>query len=82
MEKRNRFVRKDFRDKKKDRGDDKRCPHCNGKLRAKGPKDVNGTLYYKCRNSKCGRTIDIKKEPPKEVIPLTYIDKIRRRSNG
>jgi tRNA(Ile2) C34 agmatinyltransferase TiaS len=82
MEKRNKFVRKDYREKKKDRADDKRCPHCNGKMKSKGPKDVNGTVYWKCRNKKCGRTVDFRKAPPKEVIPLTFVDRIKGRQNG
>lgn len=83
MEKKyNKFRRKDQEPKReKKEGDakmqEKTCPYCGGTLRCRGPKDSVGTTYWKCRNKKCGRTVSTRKDPPKEVIPLVYIDKIR-----
>lgn len=57
---------------------EKRCPFCNGILKYKGPKDCMGTTYWKCRNKCCGRTINYRKDPPKEVIPLVFFDRIKR----
>ena len=57
---------------------EKRCPYCNGRMKCRGPKNTVGTIYWKCKNKKCGRTTDYRKDPPKEVIPLVYIDKLRR----
>ena len=56
---------------------EKRCPYCGGHLRCRGPKDGVGTIYWKCRNKKCGRTISLRRDPPKEVIPLVYVDRMR-----
>ena len=61
--------------KKEENMNAKRCLCCNGVMKYKGPKNAVGTIYWKCR--KCGRTTDFKKDPPKEVIPLTYISKVR-----
>jgi hypothetical protein len=49
------------------------CPKCKGNMKFRGPKDTVGTVYWKCRNKSCGRTVNIKKEPPKTVTPLCYI---------
>ncbi|MFA5048340.1 MAG: hypothetical protein WC516_04955 [Patescibacteria group bacterium] len=78
----NRFSRREQETRKeKKEGDikiqEKKCPYCGGILRHRGPKDGAGTVYWKCRNKKCGRTVNLKKDPPKEVIPLVYINKIR-----
>ena len=79
MEKRyNSKYRKPEPRKEKKEGEkkmEKKCSHCGGGMRARGAKDSVGTVYWKCR--KCGRTTNFRKPPPKEVIPLTYVDKIR-----
>jgi len=78
----NKFRRKDQEviKEKKEGGakmPEKRCPHCGGIMRFRGPKDCMGTVFWKCRNKKCGRTVDIREDPPTEVIPLVYVDKTR-----
>ena len=54
---------------------EKKCQYCSGEMTCRGSKDSVGTIYWKCR--KCGRTVNFRKPPPKEVIPLTYVDKVR-----
>lgn len=49
----------------------KKCPHCGSVMKYKGPKGGVGTIYFKCRNKKCGRTLNFRRDPPKEVIPIT-----------
>ena len=54
--------------KKKEENMLNRCQYCGGRLKSKGPGDVSGWLYWKCRNKNCGRTRWIKKPPPKNII--------------
>jgi len=54
----------------------KKCPHCGNAMRYKGPKDSAGTMYWKCRNKTCGRTVSLRKDPPKPIVPLTYLSRI------
>lgn len=82
MEKRERYYKKGHEVKKEKREGEikmqqKKCPHCHSPLRYKGPKDGVGTIYWKCRNKKCGRTVELRREPPKTVIPLVYVDRTR-----
>jgi len=53
----------------------KKCQHCGGEMRAKGAADGVGSVSWKCRGKKCGRTIWIKHELTTPPIPLTYTDK-------
>ena len=74
-QKRNDPPRKRREYKKKESGvkmNTKKCPHCGSNMKYKGPKDAAGTMYWKCRNKECGRTINFKKEPHKPIIPLAY----------
>ena len=66
-----RYV-KPKRKKKEENMNIKKCPFCGSDMKCRGPKDSAGTIFWKCRNNKCGRTLDVRKGPPKEVIPLTY----------
>lgn len=83
MDKRyNKFRKREYESKReKKEGDtkmqEKRCPHCGGILRYRGPKDGVGTVYWKCRNKKCGRTVSVRRDPPTEVIPLVYVNRVR-----
>ena len=71
----NKFKKRQFK-KDKENKQEKYCPYCNKAMKYKGPKDGFGTIYWKCRNKKCGRTVELRADPPKEVIPLIYIKKV------
>jgi len=53
--------------------DIKKCPFCKSPMKYKGPKNSHGVIYWKCRNKCCGRTVDYRSPPPKNVVPLVYI---------
>lgn len=66
--------------KKKDMSNVKRCPCCGHELRARGASDTSGSISWKCKNKKCGRTVWEKKiltVPPTPLISVSYMDKIR-----
>lgn len=54
----------------------KKCPYCGNRMKYRGPKDTLGTMFWKCRNKQCGRTVSVRKDPPKTVVPLCYIKSI------
>lgn len=56
---------------------EKKCPHCGGPLRFRGPKDCVGAMYWKCRDKKCGRTVTLKKDFVGPAIPLVYVSRQR-----
>lgn len=53
----------------------KKCQHCGSEMRARGAADGVGSVSWKCRNKKCGRTLWIRRELTAPPIPLTYTDK-------
>lgn len=71
MDKRNKYKR-EKKEGDKVKPNTKKCPFCGKEMRARGAKNSVGTIFWKCKNKSCGRTVDFRKEPPKEVIPLTY----------
>lgn len=82
MDKRDKYRRREQENRKeKKEGEpkmpEKRCPDCHGLLRYRGPYDGVGTIYWKCRNKECGRTVKQRRDPPKQVIPLVYTDRVR-----
>lgn len=60
--------------KKKMNANARRCPHCSHEMRPRGCSDVNGSLSWKCKNKKCGRTVwkREKPEPPEPVVPVSF----------
>lgn len=56
---------------------ERKCQHCGEIMKHKGPRDCVGTVYWKCKNVKCGRTFVSRKEPMREIIPLTVISRPR-----
>ena len=76
MDNRNKYSRKEVRKEKEMK--DKKCPYCGNRMKCKGIKDVVGTIYWICRNKNCGRTVNFRRPAPKEVIPLTYVDIMKR----
>jgi len=69
----NKYPNNRVKSRVKERNKDmKKCPYCNNVMRYKGSGDSSGWYYWKCKNKHCGRTVWVKKMPPKEVIPLVY----------
>lgn len=64
--------RRDYKKKESEGKMVKKCPYCGNAMKYKGPKDCVGTIYWKCRSKKCGRTVNMRKEVVKPVIPVTW----------
>ena len=77
MEKKfNKFKKSNFKKEKTEvKKPEKHCPFCNKFMKFRGPKNSTGTIYWKCRNKKCGRTINLRVDPPLEIVPLVYVRK-------
>lgn len=68
----NRFRKKDEtkKRKKKEGYMSKKCPHCDTEMKARGASDCNGSLSWKCRNPKCGKTVWTNNVPTTPPVPL------------
>jgi len=55
----------------------RRCPHCGNVMVCRGASDSIGSLSWKCKNRKCGRTIWERREvrPPIPVVYVKYNEK-------
>ena len=77
------LTRKDRRVKRKEGEKNmnaKRCPHCGFVMRSRGASDTIGSLSWKCKNKKCGRTVWLrhKVKPAKPLIAMSQMNYLLR----
>jgi tRNA(Ile2) C34 agmatinyltransferase TiaS len=66
--------RSNYKGKRNDKRDNKmpakKCPHCGCDMKAKGASDCVGGISFKCKSSKCGRRVWVRKNLAHPPIPM------------